>query len=71
MKSILSSIAAGSLLAALAIAQTPRYTVTDLGSVGGPPGQPYVITNNGLIGGAAAIPDGRMHAILWYNLDPA
>ena len=67
MKSILSSIAAGSLLAALAIAQTPRYAVTDLGSLGGSPGQPYVITNNGLIGGAAAIPDGRMHAILWYK----
>ena len=67
MKAILTSIAASSLLAALAIAQTPRYTITDLGSVGGSPGQPYVITNNGLIGGAAAIPDGRMHAILWYK----
>src|SRR5229473_8370729 len=67
MKPILTSIAASSLLAALAIAQPPRYTITDLGSVGGSPGQPYVITNNGLIGGAAAIPDGRMHAILWYK----
>ena len=35
MKTILTSIAASSLLAALAIAQTPRYTVTDLGTLGG------------------------------------
>ncbi len=37
MKPILTSIAAGSLLAALAIAQPPqpRYTVTDLGTLGG------------------------------------
>ncbi len=43
-----------------------RYTIVDLGKVGGPPGQPYVIANNGLIAGAAAIPDGAMHAVLWY-----
>src|ERR1039457_5051516 len=67
MKTILTSMAAGSLLAAVAIAQPPRYTVTDLGAVGGPPGQPYFITNNGLASGAAAIPDGRMHAVLWYK----
>jgi probable HAF family extracellular repeat protein len=65
MKSIATSIAAGSLLAMLAIAQTPRYTITDLGPVGGPPGQPFVIRNNGLISGAAAIPGGAMHAVLW------
>jgi probable HAF family extracellular repeat protein len=67
MKTILISIAAGSLLAALAVAQQPRYTITDLGAVGGPPGQPYFITNNGLVSGAAAIPGGRMHAVLWYK----
>jgi probable HAF family extracellular repeat protein len=69
MKTILASIAASGLLAALAIAQPPqpRYTVTDLGTVGGTPGQPYVITNNGLVSGAAATPDGRMHAVLWYK----
>jgi probable HAF family extracellular repeat protein len=32
-----------------------------------PPGQPYAITNNGLISGAAAIPGGKMHAFLWYK----
>ena len=43
MKTILISIAAGGLLSTLAMAQpSPRYTVTDLGLVGGPPGQPFV-----------------------------
>jgi hypothetical protein len=31
------------------------YEITDLGPVGGPPGQPYFITNNGLVSGAAAV----------------
>jgi probable HAF family extracellular repeat protein len=44
-----------------------RYTVIDLGAVGGPPGQPYDITNNGLVSGAAAISGGAMHAVLWYK----
>src|ERR1700680_447917 len=64
MKSI-TLIAAGSLCAAFAMAESPRYTVTDLGPVGGPPGQPFVIRNNGLISGAAAIAGGAMHAVLW------
>jgi probable HAF family extracellular repeat protein len=44
-----------------------RYTVVDLGVVGGPPGLPTVLRNNGLISGAAATPGGRMHAVLWYE----
>ena len=45
-----------------------RYNVFDLGVVGGTPGQPYVIRNDGLISGAAATPDGSsMHAVLWYK----
>jgi hypothetical protein len=51
MKRIAISIAAGSLLAAVAMAQSPSYTITDLGNVG-PNGQPFVITNNGLVVGA-------------------
>jgi len=43
------------------------YMVKDLGPVGGPPGQPYLITNNGWVSGAAASPDGTMHAVLWYK----
>ena len=34
MKPILTSLIAGSLFAALAMAQTPQYTVTDLGNLG-------------------------------------
>ena len=30
-----------------------RYAVTDLGHVGGPPGQPYFVAKNGLVSGAA------------------
>src|SRR5580704_5120471 len=45
-----------------------RYNVFDLGVVGNPPAGPYIIRNNGLISGAAAIPDGSsMHAVLWYK----
>ena len=36
--------------------QAQRYTVTDLGKVGPPPGQAFFVTNNGLIAGAAATP---------------
>jgi probable HAF family extracellular repeat protein len=66
MKTIMTSIAAGSLLAALAMAQTQRFSVTDLGAVG-PAGQPFVITNNGLVSGAAAFPDNTLHSVLWYK----
>lgn len=44
-----------------------RYTIIDLGKVGQPPGQPYAITNNGLVSGAAVISGGAMHAVLWYK----
>jgi probable HAF family extracellular repeat protein len=47
--------------------QQVRYAVTDLGPVGGPPGQPITITSSGLISGVAAMPDGTEHAILWYK----
>jgi uncharacterized membrane protein len=69
MKSIVISIAASSLLATLAMAQPPRpsYNIIDLGTVGNPPGQPYFITNNGLVSGAAATPNGNMHAVLWLG----
>jgi len=67
MKTMMTSIAAGTLLAAFALAQAPRYTVTDLGPVGGTPGQPFFVAPNGLIGGAAAAPNGAMNAMLWYK----
>src|SRR6266705_1809395 len=66
MKTILTSIAAGSLLGALAIAQPPRYTIADLGLMG-PAGAPIIITNRGLISGGALVSGGADHAVLWYK----
>jgi probable HAF family extracellular repeat protein len=66
MKSLLTSIAAATWLATFALAQPARYNIIDLGLVGGTPGQPYVITNNGFIAGAAAS-GGAMQAVLWYG----
>ena len=65
MKWILTLIAASSLLATLAIAQTPSYNVTDLGTVG-PTGLAYFITNNGLISGTATF-SGTERSVLWYQ----
>jgi probable HAF family extracellular repeat protein len=66
MKSIVTSIAVSSLFATFAIAQTPGYTITDLGPVG-PTGQPFFITNNGLTSGTAAVSSGAAHAVLYYK----
>jgi probable HAF family extracellular repeat protein len=66
MKTILTSIAASSLLAALAVAQPSPYTVTDLGTLnGGTFSYASVVTNSGLITGHASPPDGSLHAVLW------
>src|SRR5215471_8948577 len=68
MKRVVTVIAAGSLLAALALAQPRKrgYTVTDLGPVGNAPGGTYAISPNSLAAGGAMTPDGSaMHAILW------
>jgi probable HAF family extracellular repeat protein len=42
-----------------------RFTIQDLGVVGGSPSQPFFITNNRLVGGAATMTDGSTHAVLW------
>ncbi len=65
MKRIATLIAAGSVLGAVAMAQSPRFTVIDLGNVG-PDGQPFQVTNNGLVAGAA-MAGNALHAVLWYN----
>jgi probable HAF family extracellular repeat protein len=55
MKTILTSIAAGSLLAAFALAQPqPRYRVIDLGALGGAYSSGFGINNAGDVAGAAA-----------------
>lgn len=74
MKTVLTSIATGSLLAALAIAEPPRpsYNITDLGvytpAGGAFPGGGLFIANDGFISGTAVTPDGsRSNAVLWYK----
>src|SRR5437867_8699053 len=69
MKSIATSIAASSLLAALAIAQpAPRYTITDLVTLGGTFKQATLLNNHGLVTGLASLPDSAtQHSVLWYK----
>jgi probable HAF family extracellular repeat protein len=64
MKRILISIATGSLLATLATAQTPRYTITDLGTLGGTVGSANGINYEGRVAGAASLADGNSRAFL-------
>jgi probable HAF family extracellular repeat protein len=51
----------------------PRYTVTDLGPVGPPPGQPFVISGNGLVSGEVVLAnpanpaESVSHAVLWIR----
>ena len=50
----------------LAISQTPvRYNIKDLGVVGASPGQPFQITNDGIISGVV-VSNGEAQATLWY-----
>jgi probable HAF family extracellular repeat protein len=56
MKTILTLIAAGTLLATLATAQQPRYSVTDLGTLGGTYSYAYGVNNLGWVAGGAATP---------------
>lgn len=44
-----------------------RYTVIDLGPLGPPPGQPFVITNNGLVSGDVVLADGTSHAVIYHK----
>ncbi len=64
MKTILISIAAGGLLAMLATAQTIRYTVTDLGTLGGTVGSANGINYEGRVAGAANLANGDSRAFL-------
>ena len=73
MKTILTLIAASSLLAALAVAQTPRYTVTDLGTLGGAGtnSTAFEMNNAGWVAGSSNLTSGGpQHAFLWYGGGP-
>jgi probable HAF family extracellular repeat protein len=70
MKTILTSIAASTLLAALAVAQ-PRYTVIDLGTLGGTYSFAYGLNDAGVVAGgsATALQTGGLNqtAFLWLG----
>jgi probable HAF family extracellular repeat protein len=74
MKTILTSIAASSLLAALAMAQPPQqhYSVTDLGVLGtGNNSAGYGINNAGWVTGCSnLVANGPQHAFLRYGFGP-
>jgi probable HAF family extracellular repeat protein len=61
-------ITGASLLASLAMAQSAHttYSVLDLGLLGGGPGEPYFMANNGLIAGAAETASNQSHAAVWF-----
>jgi probable HAF family extracellular repeat protein len=64
---ILYLIGASGLFAALAMAQTPSYTLTDLGPAGNMFSQANQVNNNGFVAGLATVPSGAQHSYLWYE----
>src|SRR5258708_3382468 len=69
MKTVLSSIAAASLLAVLAMAQPqPRYNVKALGTLGGDTSFAFGLNNVGWVAGSAnLVPGGPQHGFLWFG----
>jgi probable HAF family extracellular repeat protein len=69
MKLILTSIAAVSLLAARGFAQTPSYTITDLGTFpGGTTSFGFQLNNAGMVAGSSnASAMGPQRAFIWYG----
>jgi probable HAF family extracellular repeat protein len=67
MKTIMTWLAAASLLAAPAIAEQAKYTITDLGPVGTPFASPQGLNNSGLSAGVVVESDFNQHAVLWYK----
>jgi len=44
-----------------------RYTVTDLGTLGGFFNQATLLNNHGMVSGLSSLPNGTQHAVLWAN----
>ena len=68
----LSVVACLAAMAAGAAAQDPhaaQYKLVDLGP-SGPAGQPFHITNNGLISAAVGAPDGTDHSVVYIHGQP-
>ncbi len=70
----LISIPMLSLLATLATpvrldaqSRPPSYTITDLGTLGGPFSGAANVNDNGVVSGVAALPGGTQHAVLWQK----
>jgi probable HAF family extracellular repeat protein len=67
MKTLLNIAAAGTLLAAIATAQPPHYTLIDLSTAPGDKfGQALGLNNNRVVTGLETGSDGIQHATLWY-----
>jgi probable HAF family extracellular repeat protein len=49
---------------------TPRYTIVDLGVVGGAPAQPYGMADNDLIAGGIVTASNAVHAVWWHDAKP-
>src|ERR1700733_11464219 len=64
---ILNLMGTSVCLAALAMAQTPSYTVTDLGPAGNMFSQANQVNNNGFIAGLATVTGGAQHSYMWYE----
>jgi probable HAF family extracellular repeat protein len=69
MRFILTLISAGGLLAALSMAQPqPRYSVKDLGTLGGNASFAFEMNDLGWVAGSAnLVAGGPQHAFLWYG----
>jgi len=62
---ILGLLAPPARLAAQKDLHSPRYTVIDLGTLGGTYSQSFSVNSQGVVGGQASLADGSWHAILW------
>ena len=66
MTLLTATVLANELNAADHHAAPTRYTLTDLGESGPPPGQAFAVANNGLISGAQITSQGKEHAYLYF-----